>query len=84
MMSQDELAAAMDAVDTKIESAVTQLNKAQAEIVGQIAALKAAVGGNTTPTVDAAFTKLSASVDKLTPVSQALDDVTPDVPPATP
>lgn len=83
-MTQDELAATLEGVDTKLDAVGVQLVKAQGEITKQIADLKAAVGGNTTPAVDAAMTKLQTAVDKLTPVAQALDDVTPDLPPATP
>ena len=81
IMTQEELAAALETVDTNLEAVGVQLNKAQAEITKQIADLKAAIGGNTTPAVDAALTKLQAATASLTPVAQSLDDVTPDVPP---
>ncbi len=78
-MTQAELQAALEAVDTNLEAVGVQLNKAQAEIVKQIADLKAALGGNTTPQVDAALARLQTAAGALTPVAQALDDVTPDV-----
>lgn len=76
-MTQDELAAALETVNTGIGTVSTQLTKAQAEIVKDIADLIAAQGGNTSPTVDAAVAKLQSSVAALAPVAQALDDIVP-------
>lgn len=84
IMTQDELAAALETVDTNLEAVGVQLTKAQGEITKQIADLKAAVGGNVTPAVSAAFDRLSKATAALTPIAQSLDDVTPDVPPTTP
>lgn len=68
MATQAEIASALNLV-------LDQLNKANAEIVAQIAALEAAIAaaGNSTPEVDAAMAALKE-------VAQKLDDINPDVP----
>lgn len=67
MATQAEIASALNLV-------LDQLNKANAEIVAQIAALEAAIAaaGNSTPEVDAAMAALKE-------VAQKLDDINPDV-----
>jgi ABC-type transporter Mla subunit MlaD len=79
-MNQAELAAALEAVDTKLDAVGAQLTKAQGEITKTIDDLKAviAAGGGTSPEVDAALTKLQTAVAALSPVAQSLDDITPD------
>ena len=73
MATQAELAARLSAVGD-------ELDKATAEIVAAIQALKDALAaaGGTTPEVDAAVTRLEGG-------AKALDDLNPDaVPPVTP
>src|SRR5882672_12212953 len=79
LMKTSEVAAALAAVDDKLDAVGVQLNKAQAEIVKQIADLKASLGdADLPPEAQAAFDRLIASANALTPVAQALDDITPD------
>lgn len=71
MATQAELAASLSAVGD-------QLDKAQAEILAEVQALKDALAaaGATSPEVDAAVARVQAA-------AQSLDDVNPDVvPPA--
>ena len=67
MATQDELAAKLSAIGD-------ELDKATAEIVAAIQALKDALAaaGSTTPAVDAAVTRLETG-------AKALDDLNPDV-----
>jgi hypothetical protein len=71
IMTQAELAAHLTAVDD-------QLDKATAEILAAIQALKDALANaQTSPEVDAAVARLDAA-------AQALDDINPDTGPAKP
>jgi len=72
MATQAELAAHLGKIGD-------QLDKAQAEIVAAIQALKDAIAnaGNTTPEIDAALARLDTS-------AQGLDDINPDQPAPTP
>lgn len=72
MATQAELSA-------KLTSIGDELDKAQAEIIAAIQALKDALAtaGATSPEVDAAVTRLEGS-------AKALDDLNPDVTPPTP
>lgn len=91
IVNQAELKTALDGVSTSLaafgatlDADVAQLNKALNEIVVALSNM-----GSTTPEVDAAVTALQAAAaalaDKgtaLQTVSQSLDDLNPDTPPA--
>jgi hypothetical protein len=78
----------LDGVSTQLTATGAQLTKGLGEIEAEIAALKAASGGNSTPAMDALFTsigtKLTALKSTATDVgatAQTLDDLNPDTPP---
>ena len=79
MATQAELATALEGLATGLTGATDQLAKAQAEIIAALAS-----SGNTSPAVDAAVAKLTAGINALKAMSQALDDMNPDAPPAGP
>lgn len=92
MANQDEQTAQLqtisdgvDAVSISLTDVSAQLTKGFDEVVAEIAALKAAAGGDSTPAMDALFasigskmTALAATAAALKTAAQALDDLNPD------
>lgn len=66
----------LDEFEAKFTALVDQVAKAAAEISAEIAELKKQIedGAQTTPGID-------ASLERLTALAQALDDLNPDAPP---
>lgn len=82
MASQDEEAAAINALKDGLSAVAAQLNKALAEIQARIQALVDAVAaaGATSPAVDQATADAQAAAAALKPIAQSLDDLNPDTP----
>lgn len=78
-MTSKELKDQLDTLQGSVGAVGDQLTKAQAEIVAEIETLKAALAD--APISDeakASLDSLTAKIDALKPVAQALDDLNPD------
>ena len=85
MATAKELADRITTLTTSVGAIGDQLAKAKSEIDKEIQDLKDAVAGGDLSAIETAVTDLETAVGKVTPVSQALDDLNPDVtPPPTP
>ncbi len=74
----EKLMAKLNELEAKLTAIDDQLEKATKEILGEIQSLKDQLGNVDIPP------GAQASLDKLTALAQALDDINPDVPPPTP
>lgn len=98
MATQDEQTAllqgisdGLDGVSTTLTATGVQLTKGLGEVEAEIAALKAASGGNSTPAMDTLFASIATKLDALkttaadvATTAQTLDDLNPDTPPPVP
>lgn len=85
LMKASELADALANITTGVNGVSDQLTKATKEITNEIANLQNAVTNVDLPeAATTALTNLQAAVGKLTPLSQALDDLNPDQPTTPP
>jgi uncharacterized phage infection (PIP) family protein YhgE len=80
---------ALDTASASLTDVSAQLDKGIAEVTAEIAALKDAASGNSTPEMDALFssigsklTALAGTTASIKTATQALDDMNPDAPPA--
>lgn len=73
MATQAELATVLEELSAQATATADQLLKAQTEIVNAIQN-----AGLTTPEVDAAVGKLTAGINALKAMAQAMDDLNPD------
>lgn len=79
--TQAELSARLDALLLRVNGVSEQLTKVQAEIIAQVAALRALLdeAQGTTPEVDAKLAEVEATISSLKSVTDAMDDMNPDV-----
>jgi ABC-type transporter Mla subunit MlaD len=84
MATAKELADRITSLTAGVSAIGDQLAKAKSEIDKEIQDLKDAVAAGDLSAVESAVTDLETAVGKVAPVSQALDDLNPDVTPPTP